>query len=343
MKPPPLREDIFVSVCIPNLALTGTAAAELQELCAGIAARFRFWEVLLTVSAENADDYEPLMARIGNIRLLKLRHGTPFYRRRVAAASEAIGDVVVLTAVDEQAGLDIVAMIERAAASNTIVLGKRRSRSPMNPLLEALGRSAGFRVSSRSMLTMAYPRTLLNRLLAHPDPQLALRFPPADQALPVLWQPATVQRRRRLFSDFGRKLGLVQKLLVSSAPRVLTLVASLSLVVALGSVALAIYAVVVWLTLSGVQPGWFTLTLVLSLTALFLSVAIFGLSIGLQKLVESVSGALGDDILDERSSVDLFGQVMKELNVEVVDQAQPPLPAREGAWSRPLPLPDATA
>ncbi|WP_198402520.1 hypothetical protein [Rhodobacter sp. CZR27] len=338
MTPTSRREDIFVSVCLPDLPATREAAAGLQRLCGDIAARFRYWEVLLTVPADGAEAYEPLMARIGNIRLLKLRHGTPFYRRRVAGAAEAIGDVVVLTAIDEQPDLDLPAMIEAAAAASAIVIGRRRSRSAMNPLLEALGHSAGFRVSARSMLTAAYPRTLLNKLLAHPDPQLALRFPPMDQALPVLWQTATARRRHRMFGDLGRKLGLVQKLLVSSAPRVLALVALLSLLVAGGSLALAVYAVVVWLTFSAVQPGWFTLTLALSLTALFLSIAIFGLSIGVQKMIESLSGALGEDILDERSSVDLFGQVMKELNVEVVDETPPVLSGQEAVT--PLVLPE---
>ncbi|WP_420024646.1 hypothetical protein ACN9JG_21695 (plasmid) [Cereibacter azotoformans] len=313
------REDIFVSVCIADFPASEAAAADLQRLCAAISARFRYWEVLLTVPADRAEACEALMACVANIRLLKVRHGTPFYRQRVAAAAEAIGDVVVVAAIEERSELDMPAMIETAAATGAIVIGQRRSRSPLNPLLEALGHSAGFRTSTRNMLTAAYPRTLLNRLLAHPDPQLALRFPPADPALPVLWQKAAGLLRPCPLCGLGRKLGLVQKLLVSTAPRVLALVGLLSLAVALASLALALYALVVWLTFSDVQPGWFTLTLALSLTATFLSVAIFGLSLGLQKMIEGQSGGLGEDILDERSSVDLFGQVMTELNVEVAD------------------------
>jgi hypothetical protein len=98
---------------------------------------------------------------------------------------------------------------------------------------------------------------------------------------------------------------------------VLTVVSLLSLAVVFAGVAFAIYAVVVWATLKTIQPGWFTTSLVLSLTAAFLGVAIFGLSIGLQKVIEALISDAGDDIVDERSTVDMFDQAMKELNVEI--------------------------
>jgi hypothetical protein len=73
---------------------------------------------------------------------------------------------------------------------------------------------------------------------------------------------------------------------------------------------------VVWLTLP-TQPGWFTTSIVLSLTAFFLGCAILGLSMGLQKVIELLSGEANEDIVDEQASGDLFGQVMQELNVEI--------------------------
>jgi hypothetical protein len=247
-----------------------------------------------------------------------VRPGTPFYRRRAAVASEAIGDVVVLASLDEQPMLDIIAMIELAALKGSIVIGRRDNATLMNPALRVLGRSAGFRVDVRDMLTAAYPRALLNKLLAHPDRQLALRFPPSDSAIPVIWERSCEgPGRARSFREFGRRLSVVQKLLVSSAPLVLTLVSLLSLLVMFAAFAFAIYAVIIWLTLETVQPGWFTTSLVLSLIAAFLGNAIFGLSIGLQKVIETLSDDAGDDIIDERSAVDMFDQAMKELNVEI--------------------------
>ena len=326
------REDILVSVCFADFSTSADSGRELALLASRIAARYRYWEVLLIVDADADQEAEQqrLLTEVGNLRLLKVRHATPFYRRRVAVASEAIGDVVVLAALEELPGLDVIEMIEAASAKGAIVVGQRRNVSMMNPALHALGRGAGFRVSLRDMLTAAYPRTLLNQLLAHPDRQLALRFPPADDGIPMILLPFRGKETpSRTLGEVGRRLSLVQRLLVSSAPYVLTLLALASLLVAFSGLAVAVYAIVTWLTLDTIAPGWFTTSLVLSLTASFLGTAIFGLSIGMQKVIESLSRDAVDDIMSERSAVDLFGQVMQELNVEVAEA--PAAGARDGA------------
>lgn len=318
MTPDQRREDIFVSVCFADVP-AGKEHDELGELSRRLAARYRYCEVLLIGAANASLDYEPLMREVANVRLLMVRPGTPLYRRRSAVASEAIGDIIALASIDEQPMLDIIEMIELAALKGSIVIGRRRNTSLMNPALRALGSSAGFRVDMRDMQTAAYPRALLNKLLAHPDPQLALRFPPSAAGIPVIWlERRGTGGRGRSLSELGRRLSIVQKLLVSTAPRVLTLVSLLSLAVVSAGFAFAIYAVVVWATLKTIQPGWFTTSLVLGLTAAFLGVAIFGISIGLQKIIEAVSREGADDIVDERSAGDMFAQAMTELNVEVV-------------------------
>jgi len=318
MTTPAPRDDLLVSLCFADSVPDEETLARLKALTTRLTARFRYWEILLIADADAAGDYDRLIAETPNIRLLKVRRGMPFYRRRAAAASEAIGDVVVLAAIEELPALDLVEMIEAAEAGGSIVIGRRNRPSLINPALQALGGGAGFRVDSRDMLTAAYPRTLLNRLLAHPDKLLALRFPPDDHSIPVVWRMGgKAAAPARSLREVGRRFNLIQRLLVSSAPRVLTLVALLSLAVVVSALAFAVYAVVVWLTLPSTQPGWLTTSLVLSLTAFFLGCAIFGLSVGLQNVIEALTNDLGDDIVDERSSVDLFGQVMQELNVEV--------------------------
>ena len=325
-----------MSVCFAEVPPGDECLVELGELSKRLAARYRYCEILLAVVADATQDYEPLMCQVANVRLLMVRPGMPFYRRRSVVASEAIGDIVVLASIDEQSMLGIIEMIELAASKASIVIGQRSNSSALNPALRALGRSAGFRVDVRDMLTAAYPRALLNKLLAHPDPQLALRFPPSDRSIPVIWRPSSEGGgRARSFREFGRRLSLVQKLLISSAPRVLTLVSLLSLVVVCAAFAFAIYAVVIWATLEWIQPGWFTTSLVLSLTAAFLGGAIFGLSIGLHKVIETLSNDVVDDIIDERSAVDMFDQAMKELNIEIgADHAPAAIPPDAGKAQR---------
>ena len=313
------RDNLLVSVGIADPEMSESTLGILTALAVQLAAHFRYWELLIVTDVDKAGSYDAALETIANIRLLKVRHGTSFYRRRVAIAGEAIGDVVVISTLDDIPQLPIVGMIEAAEQSGGLVVGRRRSAVLLNAPFRALGVSAGFRVDASDMLTTAYARTVLNKLLNHPDPQLALRFPPIDDSITVLNQPCLgggAHRRRSPLQNARRRLGLLQKLLVGSAPRVLGVVASLAFLVAFAAIAFVVYAVVVWLTLETVQPGWLTTSLALGMTAFFLACAIFGLSIGMQKLIDLLSADLADDVVDEITSVDLFREVFDELNIE---------------------------
>jgi len=311
------REDILVSVCVPVVPVGADAVRAVERLSQALAARFRYAEIILAFAEDADHPNEDALARLGNVRLVRVRHGTAYYRCRAAVAAEAIGDVVAIVAVDELAADDVVAMIERADATSAIIAASREGASIWSPLLATLGRGAGFRVNAETMLSSAYPRTLLNQLLAHPEREIALRFPPADRSLAVLVERRAPASGSRSIAEAGRRLDLIQRLVVSSAPVVLSSVAMLSLVVVVTAIAFAIYSVVVWATLDTIQPGWFTTSFALSMTAMFLGLAIFGLSIGLQKVIALLQRGEAHVITGEGSGIDLFGQVVTELNVEV--------------------------
>jgi hypothetical protein len=309
------REPAAMAELLNTIAVN----AILSSLAEQLSAHFRYWELLIVADVDKAAGYDPIVRAIPNVRLLKVRHGTSFYRRRVAIASEAIGDVVMISTLDDIPQLPVVAMIEKAEQSGAMVVGRRGYTRLLNTPFRMLGASAGFRVDANDMLTTAYSRTVLNKLLNHPDPQLALRFPPVDDGITVLSQPARgglAERRRPSLRHARRRLGLLQKLLVGSAPRVLGIVALLASLVSVSAIVFVVYATVIWLTVAHVQPGWFTTSLVLGLTAFFLGCAIFGLSIGLQKLIDLLSADVADDVVDETTAVDLFREVFDELNIE---------------------------
>ncbi|MBD3762584.1 hypothetical protein [Rhizorhabdus sp.] len=313
------RTNLLVSVGIagstssrPDLALLGRLEAELNAL-------FRYWELLIAVEVDHVDRYAPLLGKLSKVRLLKLRHGASLYRQRVALAEEAIGDVIVLSTFDEFAEVPIGQLIERAERSGHMVIARRPSRNPLSATLRGLGAGAGFRVDANDLSTAAYPRPILNRLLAHPDPQLALRFPPIDNSLAVEsldCGPSTRARQRTSLHDVQRRLSLAHKLLTGSASRVLTTLSLFASLVSISSLAYVFYAIAIWLFDEHVQPGWFTTSLSIGLTAFFLGCAIFGMSIGLQKIIDLLSSQSSDDIIEEITSIDLFNEVFEELNIE---------------------------
>lgn len=317
------RDDLLVSVALSGPPRDAEGLAQLAELGRSLDARFRYWEILIACDPDLAGR-EVLLARVPNLRLLQLRAGAGFYQRRLAVASEAIGDVVVLTAASELAHLDLPAMIETADARHVLVIGRHADANPLGSLALAMGRGAGLTIGARDMLTIAFPRDLLGIVLAHPDRLLALRFPPVDERLPIVRQDICTPPggpRFRSGSETGplllRRVEILHRLTISSAPRVLSLVALASLLAACGGVLFAIYSVIVWLTLAQIQPGWFTTALALSLTTAFLGFAIFGLSIGVRRVLEAVNGSQEDLVVDEAAPIDLFGKVMDEYNVEI--------------------------
>jgi len=315
------REDILVSVCLAELPELHHTELILAELGKDLASSFRYWEVLVVLDVEKAARYDILLQKLPNIRILKTLPNTNSYRRRVSAASEAIGDIVAMTAVEELPYVNICGMISRAQAEGSAVVGQwPNGRRILDPILATLGRSGGFRISTRDMQSAAFPRTILNRLLAHPNQQLALRFMPRDEALKVLQEPCyqsdgSGPLRSSDRQALRRRTGIIMQLLTDAAPRILGYSALASALMALVGLLFLLYAVIVWLTFDRVEPGWFTISIGISATMAFIGMVFFGICTGLAKILNILTAQAIDDVIDERSSVDLFGQLSQELNV----------------------------
>lgn len=320
------REDILVSICFGELDGSAASFDSLVELSLQMNNCFRFWEIILVAAADEVEPFLRLVQQVPSIRLIKVRHGTEFYRRRVIAAAEAIGDVVVLTTVAELSRLDVLAMIDAAHTKASVIVGRMQTvpfldRMIATPLV-ALGRWAGFNVGIRDMQTIGFPRTFLNQLLAHPAKELALRFLPSDVGLPRSYQPAlSAPPPMRSFQNLERRLGLAQKLLVNIAPRLLQVVTLVSSLTALMSLVFGFYVIGVWLVLPNVAPGWLTLSAMLSVTGFMLGCTTSALCLGMLFLVSRAEQDDFSDVSGEVNRVDLFGMVAAELNVEIVTDA----------------------
>lgn len=322
------REDVLVSICFADLPADAAGFEAVAALARQFDARFRFREIVVVVEESHEQALLPLVRQVDNLRLFTVGNGTPFYRRRAIAADEAIGDVVMIASLSELPHLDVVAMIERTADEQQMVLATRAAgmvqRTLSSPLV-ALGRAAGFKVNLRDLQTMTVPRTLLNQLLAHPDPDLALRFPPRDVRIPLAFSAASPDMpTHRQSGQTQQRLGLLQKLLVYVAPRLLMAVTLSSALLAIMGLLYAFYVVGAWIFVDNLAPGWLTLSAMLSLTALFLGVSIMGLSLGLQQLLARAENDRFDGVLSEVNRIDLFGQVASDLNVDLQLEATDP-------------------
>ncbi|SDX83811.1 hypothetical protein [Citreimonas salinaria] len=320
------RQDVLLSVCLADLPQTKAAHRAVREFARTLDARFRFREIILIADEDRREAFLPLVRDVPNVRLFLVRSGLEHYERRVIAAEEAIGDVILMANAAELASIDALRMIERAADEGLLIVGLRPEQASLGRIVSApvaaLGHAAGFKVGVRDMQTMAVPRTLLNQILSHAHPELALRFPPRDTRLPLGFEtvregmvPAHAPGQLR------RRLMLIDKLLVHLAPRVLLLVTLSSGLLSLLGLAYIFYVLGVWVFVSDIEPGWLTISAMQGFIAGFMGLAVLGLSLGLQHLLALMRNDRLDSVTEEVAKVDLFQQVAHELNVDLNDEA----------------------
>lgn len=329
-----LRDDILVSVCFPHADAPQTALARLARLAGILRARYRYWEIVVVNEIGLDPAFEEALIALPNLRHLSVVRGLDTSQRRVVAASEAIGDVVVVTSLDEVDDMDVAAMIDAAQAQGAVILGERGVAAIAEPLIVALGQASGFRASTRDMQTVAIPRTVLNRLLSDPNPILALRFPPRDNTVTVRRvapRGGEAGRRSRL-TDRARastRLDLLMRMVTEAGPAFLGTVALLSAVMVVGALLFGLYVVAVYLFKAEVAEGWTTLSLAVAGMLSFLGTAVFAICITLRKVAETTRGRTTDYLVAERSSVDLFESVAHALNVDTDGHDPAPAPAAQ--------------
>lgn len=335
------REDVVVSVCFSDLSATEAGFRAVRELAHRLDAIYRFREIICVVEESEREAFLTLVEQVRDLRLFVVRRGTEYYERRVIAAEEAIGDLVVIANADEIAHMDVLAFLELAETSGAITLANEKRRRPIKSFLASpfilLGRMAGFKVDPSDFQTIAMPRTLLNHLLAHDEPRLALRFPPRDPRLPsetfaaVKNVPTRSAFARGATSHLARRAQLFQAMLVYLAPAILTLVAFSSTLLTLLGFAYAVYIVGAVILVDNLAPGWLTTSTMMAVSAVFMGVSTLGLSLALQHLLKAQAKDRLERVSEEVNRIDLFGKVSADLNVELDrDTATPVLPPRDG-------------
>ena len=320
------REDTVVSICFATPRASQQTFETIRKVADTLDTKFRFREIILVVETHEREAFLPLVEEVKDVRLFLVRKGTEYYERRVIAAEEAIGDLVLIANEDEVAALDVLAFLDRAESANAIAIASQDKRRPLKTLLSwpfvALGRLAGFAVYPRDWQSNAMPRTLLNHILAHDEPRLALRYPPRDPRLPLAGFTADANvTSRGAFKDIGRRMQLLQTLLVFLTPIILSVVAiSSTILMALG-LAYAAWIIGAVLVVDSLAPGWLTTNTMLALSAVFMGVSTLGLSLGLQHVLRQNARDRGERVSEEVNRIDLFGKVSADLNVELESEA----------------------
>lgn len=330
----PLREDIVVSVCFSDLHPDEATFAAVRALAAQLDRAYRFREIVLVVDQSEREAFLPLVEQVGDLRLFVVGPETEYYERRVIAAEEAIGDLVLIGSGAEIDHVDALAFLDHTERTNAVTLATREASRPIvtsltTPVI-AIGRIAGFKVNFNDFQTIAFPRTLLNHALSHEAPELALRFPPRDPRVPYnCLQIAKTDAKRGTLSQLPRRAALLNKVLVYLAPTILAIVSLTSSLLALLGIGYGVYIIAAWLLIDELAPGWLTTSAMLTLSAVFMGLSMLGLSLGLQHLLGQLAAGKAERVSEEVNRIDLFGKVALDLNVEL-DRDAPRAEGGEG-------------
>lgn len=317
------RGDYLASFCFVDEGDVSAELTRLSALAAELEARYQYFELVYVVAERHRAQIEntaALLSNIRNLRILLVNNDMNFYRRRVVAASEAIGDVVVLSAISELAALDVIALADQAFESGETIMARRAHPATFIPLWHwVMAAVSPYKVNARDLRTVSLPRTHLNEMLGRPTLVIDLRFE-AKQSF-RRFQRVLVSAKGLPFRgpSLGERVELLGELVTVSAPRLLKTYAAFSFMTAGLAFAYTLYAITLFLIGTPLAPGWFTTALAQGGSVTFLAVGFCLISLGLADVVDRLTGRTRNAIVDEIANINFFKD-KTDLNVEVLAQ-----------------------
>jgi hypothetical protein len=316
------ESDFLVSIVLADAAEVAPYREVLLPLSQRLASAFQFWEIVIAIPEAGEIETSAFVSAlkgIPNLRILQVSEAGSFYRRRLAGVTEAIGDVVLLSTLDEIELVDLASLSCDIYLSNSIfILTREQSSSVASAAFaDLLASLSGYRVNTRDSLTIGFPRTALEHTLSRPDAEILLRFEPLSGVLKFNRLPLPGKQPARRWQDWRRRLALVGAMMTSAGPRILRMIALVAFFVACIALLYASYAVLVWLFKPDVAPGWLTSSLIQSLTSFLLGISVSAICMGLVRVLDLLLDLERYAIVDEINTVDLIGRI-KSTNVELI-------------------------
>lgn len=325
MKNGPQKNDSFFSVCIID---DHNSEKELKNSVQLISTSFentyKFWEIILVSSVDNKkrNTIDSILINSKNIRYIGVKDNLSHYQKRVIASQEAIGDYILLTSPDEIEEINFIEMLESSFLESKIVIANyNRSSRFLNWITSILGSMAGYRVSDQTARTIVFPRTNLNYILEHYDNYIGLRYLNFnDFQDAIIYEINFKNSKRNFLYSLSQKFDLAWRLIVLSAPKILFIIAFLSILAIFLGLFSVFYVFLVLVFLTDIQPGWATTTLLISSLVILLGGVLFGISLGIQRLIDLLSKDDRNSIIQERDANNLFSIEEKKFNVTSNDE-----------------------
>ncbi len=309
-----------------NLQTLTALAAEMQT-------RLRYWEIIYVIGEDRRKELAKNVQQINqisNLRVITVHEQIGRYRRRLIAATEAIGDVVVLSAFEDLNQVDLFALTENVHREGDVAMLHRRSAGILPSFSHSLlSLVSGHRVNRQDMQTMAFSRTALERTINRPGATIDLRFEPKNatinyRRIPCEGSTKGARSRRKSTQE---RFKLAVELIATSAPRFLKAYAAISVVVLFSALLYAVYVVGVMLVLTDIEQGWFSTNIVQAGSVAFIAGGMAVLSLGIAEMYERLQGRDDWSITEEISNTSYFAET-ESLNVATRSDGEARAPSR---------------
>jgi len=301
----------------------GSIADNLQELsliAAQLEGRLKYWEVIYVIGEDRRkelDENAEKINRISNLRVITVHEMIGRYRRRHIAASEAIGDVVVLSAFEDIEHVNLLDLAETVYREGEIAVYRRSaSRGLPSVSYALLAMVSGHRVNRHDMQTIGFSRQALEGTINRPTATIDLRFEPKHSRITYRRLPcdAAAKTGGQRGTSTRERYRLALELIATSAPRFLKGYAAVSVAVLLSACLYAAYVVGAMLVLTDIEAGWFSTNIVQAGSVAFIAGGMAVLSLGIAEIYERLQGRDDWSITEEISNTSYFAQT-ESLNV----------------------------
>lgn len=286
--------------------------------------RAKFFEIMLLVSISeydrNKEAYNQLFG-LRNLRGLILRDGTGEYRSAIVAATETIGDFVLIILADEYEILNLEKIYDTVIETGVSV--RLREACPAGPVTRILARLlsliSGYSVDPQLLRSAAFHRSHIERIAPRADREIALRFTPREGWLSEELTTLKVgpNSRRPSSRPIYLKFGMAMEILANSPPSILRLLAMMSFFVSLCAVLFFVYAVCLFLFGFPLQPGWLSTSVAISGSTAFAGLLFGAISTALYQVLSRLQNDTGDEIVRELNNTDFFRDY-RRINVETL-------------------------
>lgn len=318
-----MRGDFLASFCFVSEQDISTELPQLEAFAQQLVDTFKYYEVIYVVGESQVDllqSYATRLSTFRNIRVLVVPSQVNIYRRRVVAASEAIGEVVIISVPSELTIVNYGALSGEAFDSEQIVMARTQRKGFISDFYYPMMRwVSGYRINRQDLKTLAVPRSILTAILARPTAALDLRFEPKRFRYPFKRLVFESRGVRPLRAPLKERAELATETISASVSDFLRWYAILSAFALLGSAAYAVYAVIIVLSVKDVQPGWFSTSIILAFAVFLISAALGLISLGVAEIYDRLRGGENSLVTNEISNTSFFADT-QAVNVETEDK-----------------------